>query len=559
MKKRIYRSMLLLALITDLLVSVFITGLIYREFYIRMQQEIRNEALLVSNTYNLVGEDVFSYPAVLQNSNRITWVAEDGTVLFDNRTEAKDMENHGNRPEIADAIMYGSGEAVHLSITLGTQTFYHAVQLNDGTVLRVSFAVDSVFRSVLDLVPYIALLTLPVILLAMAIAGLLTKKIILPLNSLDLDDPLSNDVYDEFTPLLSRMAKQNEQIRSQFRKLKEKQEEFNAITGNIREGIIVLNDKGSILSINKSAASIFNVSAGDVAGKHILALDRSIPLQKAIETAMDGQQSENTFTIGEKSYNLLASPVRDNGTVRGIILFILDVTGKQSAEKMRREFTANVSHELKTPLTSISGYAELMKNGMVRPEDIPVFAGHIWNEARHLIDIIDDVIRISRLDEKNVQIPFEEVDLLELAEETAARLAPLAEQKRLAVSVGGDNAVISGVKQILEEMIYNLCDNAIKYNHENGWVDVAVRDLSDSVELIVSDSGSGIPKEHHDRVFERFYRVDKSHSRETGGTGLGLSIVKHAAEFHNAKIRLESEPGKGTTVEISFGKSGAGR
>ncbi|HEY8349492.1 MAG TPA: ATP-binding protein [Clostridia bacterium] len=555
MKKRIYRNMLLLALITVMLASILITGLIYREFYIRMQQEIRNEAFLISNTYNLVGVEVFTYPAVLQNSNRITWVTEDGTVLFDNRTEAKDMENHGNRPEISDAIRYGSGEAFHLSITLGTQTFYHAVQLSDGTVLRVSFAVDSVFRSVLDLVPYIALLALPVILLAMAIAGMLTKKIILPLNSLDLDDPLSNDVYDEFTPLLSRMAKQNEQIKSQFEKLKEKQEEFNAITENIREGIIVLNDKGSILSINKSAASIFSVSAGDMTGKHILTLDRSIPLQKAIETAMDGQLSEDTFTIGESSYNLLASPVRDSGTVKGIILFILDVTEKQSAEKMRREFTANVSHELKTPLTSISGYAELMKNGMVRPEDIPGFAERIWNEARHLIDIIDDVIRISRLDEKNVQIPFEEVDLLELAEETAARLAPLAQQKNIKISVGGDSAVIHGVRQILEEMVYNLCDNAIKYNYENGKVDVRVESLSDNVELAVSDSGFGIPAEHQCRVFERFYRIDKSHSRETGGTGLGLSIVKHGAEFHNAKIRLLSRPGRGTTITVTFKRS----
>ena len=552
MKKRIYKSMLLLAFITILLTCFLITGVIYREFHIQMQQEIRNEALFISNGYNLIGEQVFSGLKNQENSSRITWVASDGTVLFDNMVKAENMENHLNRPEIADALKNGFGEAVHLSKTLGTQTFYRAVRLNDGTVLRVSATTNSVFKSVLGFIPYIALITLLVILLTMIIANLLTKKIIFPLNNLNLENPLSNDVYDELSPLLSRMARQNEQIESQFKRLKEKQEAFNAITENISEGIIVLNNKGLILFINKSAASIFNVSTQDIINKHILTLDRSIPLQKAIETAMGGHLFENTFTIGEDSFHLLVSPVKDDMVVKGVILFILDITEKQSAEKMRREFTANVSHELKTPLTSISGYAELMKNGMVQPEDIPEFANRIYKEARHLINLIDDVIRISRLDEKNVQLPFEEIDLLELATETVSRLSSLAQQKQIKLSVSGENAIISGVRQILEEMIYNLCDNAIKYNYEKGTVDVSVRALPDNVVLTVADNGFGIPREHQSRVFERFYRIDKSHSRETGGTGLGLSIVKHSAEFHNARVQLLSKPGKGTTITVTF-------
>lgn len=381
---------------------------------------------------------------------------------------------------------------------------------------------------------------------------MLTKKIIYPLNNLDLENPLSNDVYDELSPLLSRMAKQNEQIEKQFKKIKEKQEEFDAITENISEGIIVLNSKGQILFINKSAAAMFNVNSQDIVNQHIITLDRSMPFQKAVEKAMSGHLFEDGFSIGEDNYNLLASPVKDDLQVKGVILFILDVTEKQTAEKIRREFTANVSHELKTPLTAISGYAELMKSGMVRAEDIAEFSERIYNEAKYLINLIDDIIRISRLDEKNVNLPYEEIDLLELAEEIAERLSSLAQQRHIKMTVGGDHGCILGVRQILEEMIYNLCDNAIKYNYENGTVDIRVKELPDNVVLTVADSGFGIPREHQSRVFERFYRIDKSHSRETGGTGLGLSIVKHSVEFHNAKLNLTSKPGKGTTITVTF-------
>lgn len=552
MRKRIFRSLLLQAFITFLLTTILITGVIYREFYFQMQQEIRNETLFISNNYERLGQEIFSALEYQDNSRRITWIEKDGTVLFDNVTEAKNMENHSNRPEVAEALKNGFGESVHLSETLGSQTFYRAVRLSDGTVLRVSATTNSVFKTVLSFVPFIILITLFVLVLTTLIANMLTKKIIYPLNNLDLENPLSNDVYDELSPLLSRMAKQNEQIEKQFKKIKEKQEEFDAITENISEGIIVLNSKGQILFINKSAAAMFNVNSQDIVNQHIITLDRSMPFQKAVEKAMSGHLFEDGFSIGEDNYNLLASPVKDDLQVKGVILFILDVTEKQTAEKIRREFTANVSHELKTPLTAISGYAELMKSGMVRAEDIAEFSERIYNEAKYLINLIDDIIRISRLDEKNVNLPYEEIDLLELAEEIAERLSSLAQQRHIKMTVGGDHGCILGVRQILEEMIYNLCDNAIKYNYENGTVDIRVKELPDNVVLTVADSGFGIPREHQSRVFERFYRIDKSHSRETGGTGLGLSIVKHSVEFHNAKLNLTSKPGKGTTITVTF-------
>ncbi|HEY8392367.1 sensor histidine kinase [Capillibacterium thermochitinicola] len=552
MKKRIYQSMLLLALVTIFCTSLLITGVIYREFYRRMQQEIRNEALLLAASYNQNGPLDFSKLAMEDTTSRITWVAEDGTVLFDNRAEPAGMENHGNRPEIMAALRDGAGEAVHLSKTLGTQTFYRAVRLTDGTVLRVSASIHSVFKAVFGLLPYIALMLLPVFALTMLLANLLTGKIIVPLNNLNLDEPLANEVYDELSPLLTRMARQKEEIARQFQKLREKQEEFNAITENIREGIIILNSKGQILSLNKSAAAIFGVGAGENLNRHFSTLNRSIPLQKAVAAALGGQPYEDTLTKGENTFDLLASPVLAGQQVRGVILFILDITEKHNAEKMRREFTANVSHELKTPLTSILGYAELMKNGMVKPEDMAAAAGRIYAEARHLLRLVEDTIKLSRLDEQNLQLPWEKIDLLALAQEVAGRLAPLAQEKQISLSVSGERAVVSGVRPILEDIVYNLCDNAIKYNWEKGRVEVKVAAAAGEVRLTVQDNGFGIPREHQGRIFERFYRIDRSHSRATGGTGLGLSIVKHGAELHQARLELDSEPGKGTAVTVVF-------
>lgn len=552
MKKRIYRSMLFLVLITLLCTTVLITGVIYQEFYRRMQQEIRNEAFSLATSINQDGRFDFSRLLPADYSNRITWVAGDGTVLFDNWADPANMENHANRPEIATALQDGVGEAVHLSKTLGTQTFYRAVRLADGTVLRVAATINSVYKAVFGLLPYMALLLFPVLVLTMVLANLLTEKIIVPINNLNLEHPLANDVYDELAPLLSRMARQNQQIEAQFKKIQEKQAEFNAITENMAEGLIVLDKKGRILALNKSAAAIFGVSSPDYINKHLTAVNRTLALQKAVAMAMEGHSYKDTFTKGQNTFDLLASPVQGDDGVRGVILFILEITGQQKAEKLRREFSANVSHELKTPLTAILGYAELMRNGMVQPEDLTAFADRIYNEARYLLRLVEDTIYLSRLDEKNVQLPVEKIDLLALAQEVAVRLAPLVDEKQIRFSVRGEKAVVSGVRSILEEMIYNLCDNAIKYNNEKGWVEVEIGASAEYVTLTVADNGFGIPKEEQSRVFERFYRIDKSHSRDTGGTGLGLSIVKHGAEFHNARIRLSSAPGKGTTVTIIF-------
>ncbi|NMA65257.1 MAG: PAS domain S-box protein, partial [Clostridiaceae bacterium] len=371
MKKRIYKSMLILIIVSILFTAFLISAVIYREFYLRMQQEIRNEAHFISVGFNQSGETILSELEENDYSSRITWIANDGTVLFDSIADVKNMENHRDRPEIAGAFEYGSGEAIHISKTLGTQTFYRAIRLKDGTVLRVSATTNTVYKSVVDFMPHIALISLLVIMLTMFIANLLTKKIIVPINNLNLENPLSNDIYDELSPLLTRMAKQNEQIELQFNKLKVKQDEFNAITENIDEGIIILNNKGQILSINKKALSIFGAELTGSINKHILTLNRSLPLQKAVETALDGEHYEDTFVKGKNTFNLVASPVKDKKLINGVILFIFDMTERQAAEKMRREFSANVSHELKTPLTSILGYAELMKNGMVKYEDIP--------------------------------------------------------------------------------------------------------------------------------------------------------------------------------------------
>jgi two-component system phosphate regulon sensor histidine kinase PhoR len=551
-KRRIYYGMLLLALITIIFTSFLIIRITYREFYIHMQQQIRNEALFISAGFHQSGGDFFARLEEEANISRITWVAGNGKVLYDNRANPETMENHRNRPEIADALKYGCGESVHLSNTLGTQTFYYAVLLEDGTVLRVSAITSSVYRSVLRLIPYVAILSLPVIILAMVIANMLTKKIVSPINNLNLETPLFNETYDELSPLLSRMDAQNAQIENQIKKLKDTRAEFNAITENIREGIIVLDDKGQILSINKSAAAIFSINEKHLINKHIFILYRGITFQKAVESAMNGQTCEDIFTRDKKTYHILVSPVRDSHIVKGVILFIWDITEKEYIERMRREFSANVSHELKTPLTSISGYAELIKNGVAKPEDIANFSERIYNESKHLIRLVDDIIQVSKLDEKNVQLPFEDINLLELAQEAAGRLSPLASKKGIRLAVSGETAYISGVRQLIEEMIYNLCDNAIKYNYQNGRVDINVRRTPDHVILTIADNGFGIPREHQKRVFERFYRIDKSHSRQTGGTGLGLSIVKHSAEYHNAKIQLSSEPGKGTTIAITF-------
>ncbi|MBM7582174.1 two-component system phosphate regulon sensor histidine kinase PhoR [Caldicoprobacter guelmensis] len=553
MKRRIFLSMCFLAVLTILLSGAMTFAVVYRQIFHIMQREIEKEAFYISASLENVEDPVPVLQNVSAKAHRITLIASDGTVLFDNAEKPENMENHRNRPEVLAALKNGIGKSVRLSRTLGKQTFYCAVLLRNGMVLRVANVVDSVYSAMLNLVPYTLLITAVTIAFALLIASRETKKIVEPINALNLQNPLSNEVYDELSPLLMRIAQQNKQIEDQMRALREKHEEFNAITENMNEGLILLNEKADILSINKSAIRIFGGhDRNSYLNKNIITLSRDLTLRAAVKKALEGDHCEEILEMSSCHYRITANPVWANGQVKGAVVLILDITERYAAEQMRREFSANVSHELKTPLTSILGYAEIIKNRMVKEEDIPRFAERIYNEARHLISLIDDIIKLSRLDEEHIDIPRKKVSLLELAKKVCARLEPLAKEKGVTVTVSGDKGVVLGIEEILEQMIYNLCDNAIKYNKKNGRVDVTILQQDNKVILTVSDTGIGIPKEHQSRVFERFYRVDKSRSSRTGGTGLGLSIVKHGAMHHNAKIELESQPGQGTTIRVIF-------
>lgn len=553
MKRRIFLSMCLLAVLTIFLSSTMTFAVVYRQIFHIMQREIKKEAFYISASLENVEDPVPVLQNVSAKAHRITLIASDGTVLFDNAEKPENMENHRNRPEVLAALKNGIGKSVRLSRTLGKQTFYCAILLKNGMVLRVANVVDSVYSAMLNLVPYILLITAVTLALALFIASRETKKIVKPINALNLQNPLSNEIYDELSPLLMRIAQQNKQIENQMRALREKHEEFNAITENMSEGLILLNEKADILSINKSAIRILGGhNTNSYLNRNIITLSRDLTLRAAVKKALEGDHCEETLEIDGHHYHITTNPVWANGQVKGVVVLILDITERYAAEQMRREFSANVSHELKTPLTSILGYAEIIKNRMVKEEDIPRFAERIYNEARHLISLIDDIIRLSRLDEEHIDIPRKKVSLLELAKKVCARLEPLAKEKGVTVTVSGDKGIVLGIEEILEQMIYNLCDNAIKYNKKNGRVDVTVSQQDNKVILTVSDTGIGIPKEHQSRVFERFYRVDKSRSNRTGGTGLGLSIVKHGAMHHNAKIELESQPGQGTTIRVIF-------
>jgi len=525
----------------------------YRQIFDIMQREIEKEASYIAASLETAQDPRLFLQNVSTKAHRITLIADDGTVLFDSAERAENMENHRNRPEVSAALKNGIGKSVRLSRTLGKQTFYCAVLLKNGMVLRVANVMDSVYSAILSFVPYILFIIAVTLALALLIANRETKKIVEPINALNLQNPMSNDVYDELSPLLIRIAQQNKQIENQMHTLKEKHEEFNAITENMSEGLILLNEKADILSVNKSAIRIFGGhDSSNYLHRNILTLSRNLTLRAAVKKAIEGDHCEEILEMGNRHYQLTTNPVWVNGRVKGAVVLILDITEKRAAEQIRREFSANVSHELKTPLTSILGYAEIIKNGMVKIEDIPRFAERIYNEANHLIALIDDIIKLSRLDEDNIDIPRKRVNLLELSKRVCARLEPQAREKSVIVSVSGQNGFVFGVEEILEQMIYNLCDNAIKYNKENGRVDVNISPSAKEVVLTVSDTGIGIPKEHQSRVFERFYRVDKSRSNRTSGTGLGLSIVKHGAMHHNARIELESQPGHGTTIRIIF-------
>ncbi|MBS6315771.1 ATP-binding protein [Porcipelethomonas ammoniilytica] len=551
MKKKISITMCLMTAVSVIITAVMISLVIYRKNYNEMKSMIRAEAEYISQAIDT--EDI-NYLESVKNvtPSRITWIDSNGNVIYDSAGE--NLSNHSDRPEIIDAVKNGSGESSRLSETFSEQTYYYAVKLTNGTILRMSDTTSSIYHDIFSALPYTVIVIAIIIILAIIVSNNETEKIIKPINELDLDNPSNNLKYDELAPLLRRIEKQNSDIEKYISELKAKQVEFETVTENMSEGLIIINQKSTILSCNKSAVAILGGGEYNYISKSVFDLNHSKNFVDAVENAVVGKHDETALTINNRSYMVITNPVKHFDKISGAVIIIIDVTEKESREELRREFSANVSHELKTPLTAISGFAEIMKDGWAKPEDYQMFALKIYNETQRLINLIEDIIKLSRLDENKIEITKESVDMLVLAKDAAARLSSKAKDKNISVTVNGDHGNITGVRQILDEMIYNLCDNAIKYNKKNGKVEVIVKDYISNVSVTVKDNGIGIPAEDLDRVFERFYCVNKSHSKESGGTGLGLSIVKHGAIFHKAKINIDSTLGIGTSIEIVFKK-----
>ena len=551
MTKKIFRNCLAVGIWVFLLSVALFMGMLYQYFTGRLTTELENEAALVAQGVETMGMD---YLEGLRASNRITWVDQDGTVLYDNTADAATMENHGDREEIREAMLGSQGTARRESATLSQRTVYVAQRLEDGTVIRLAGQQHTVVRLLLSMVQPMLLILAVTLVFTAVLSARLSRGIIRPVLELDLEHPEENGgVYDELSPLLTRIRRQNDTIQSQIELLRRRRQEFTALTENMSEGFLLLDQKGRVLSYNTGALKLLGAQP-PAEEANVLTLDRSDPFRQVVSQVLEGRRCQGRLERNGRSLQLLADPVFRDDACAGAVLMLLDVTEKEQGEQMRREFTANVSHELKTPLTSISGMAEIMKDGLVRAEDIQGFAADIYKESQRLIRLVEDIIHLSRLDEGGADLEKKEVDLLELARTVQERLRPTAGQSGVELEVSGEHQTISGIPSVVEEMIYNLLDNAIKYNRPGGKAAVTVSGAPDGVVVTVSDTGIGIPLEDQNRVFERFYRVDKSHSKEIGGTGLGLSIVKHAAALHNAQVELNSTPGQGTTVRLCFPK-----
>lgn len=551
MKNKIFRALVALAAMAVLVASGLITFLVSQDYFNETKKELAQEARYISMGLESGGNDFLNKIAAENGSNvRITLIDKDGIVLFDNQAEAKTLENHAMRQEIMEAVAVGAGEAERFSDTLDKTTYYYAVRLEDGKILRLARTIDSIYKSVLQMLPIMGGIVIVVAFLASIVARRVTFNLIKPLDQVNLDEPLDNETYDELAPFLTRIAKQKRQLSKNLKKLRGKQEELTIITNNMNEGLVLLNGQQNVLFINESAAKIFGFSAKEVIGRNILTVDRAQEVQDLLQKVSQAGKGEGLYEKDGHFYQLSGSSVNGSGSV----ILIHDVTEKMTAEKLRREFSANVSHELKTPLQSILGYAEIMKNGLVKDEDKQRFLERIHAEAGNMIELIQNIMELSRLDENKTLDEFEDVDLLKLAQSVTLRLKHKAQTKGVTLNVNGSSACVCGVQSILSEVLYNLVDNSIKYNKDNGKVDVKVQDGSEEVTVSVSDTGIGIGAADRERVFERFYRADKSHSKEIGGTGLGLSIVKHGVLFHKGRVELESEPGVGTTITFVLPK-----
>ena len=548
MTNKIFRSTILVAAVVLLCSLSIIMGVLYGYFNDVQINQLKDELSLAA----IGTED--SGTAYLQKVDsrrfRITWIDETGCVIYDTHADSSSMGSHIDREEIREAMETGSGSAVRKSDTLLERRVYEAVRLEDGSILRISIDQQTMTILILGMLQPMCLVILIAIILSAVLSNRMSQKVMEPLADLDLEHPLENDTYEELSPLLNRINQQHEEIRRQVRKLQQKTDEFNQIIENMREGLVLLDKNSVILSINPAAMELFG-SDEDCIGKKFYELDRHNDMSAAIDKAFgQGQHKCNAIRNG-REYKFLFSRIESGEKTVGLVVLAIDVTDAENAERNRREFSANVSHELKTPLQGIIGSAELLEHGIVKPEDQPRFIGHIRKEASRLVNLIEDVIRISHLDE-GVEIPREDIDLMAVVKEVTETLHTSAQKRGISIRISGDHCHIQGVRSMIYEIVQNLCDNAVKYNVENGSVDVMVKGSGKRTVLIVRDTGIGIPAEHQSRIFERFYRVDKSHSKETGGTGLGMAIVKHAAQYHNARINLRSTPGIGTTIMVTF-------
>ena len=548
MTKRIFRATLLVGVAVLIASLALVMGVLYSYFGRVQESQLRDELSLAAVGVEKNGTD---YLAELHSDQyRITWLRADGVVIYDTQADAETMENHAQRQEVRQALATGEGESSRYSSTLLQKTVYYARLLPDGTVLRLSAVRVTAGVLILNMLQPILLVLAAALILSGVLAGRLARRITEPLNRLDLEHPLENDTYEELAPLLRRMEHQRRQIDQQMGELRQRSEEFDQITGSMNEGLVLLDEAGTILSINPAARRLLDAD-GDCVGQDFLTVDRDVTMSDALRQAAEQGHSEFRGERNGREYQFDVTRIQTEGRTAGTVLLVFDVTERAFAERNRREFTANVSHELKTPLQGIIGSAELLENGMVKQEDVPRFVGHIRAEAQRLVTLIGDIIRLSQLDEGE-PMPTEPVELLAVAREVAENLRSAAETRNVTVGVTGTPATVSGVRRLLYEIVLNLCDNAIKYNTEGGRVEVEVAQDGGTAAVTVRDTGIGIPPEHQSRVFERFYRVDKSHSKVSGGTGLGLSIVKHAVQYHHGVIQLKSEVGKGTEIRVTF-------
>lgn len=553
MTKKIFQSILLVAGCVLLASLLIIMGFLYDYFGGVEENQLRDELSLAAAAVEDGGTDYLS--RLTADRCRLTWIAADGSVLYDTRTDAESLENHASRAEVSQALATGIGESTRYSSTLMEKTMYYAQRLDDGTVLRISISRATVGMIAVGMIQPLLIVLIVALILSGLLARRLSRRIVDPLNSLDLEHPLDNDAYEELSPLLKRIHHQHVEIQTQLRELREKTDEFTQITGSMREGLVLLDEHGSILSINAAAQALFGADAQCV-GRDFLTIERSHEISAAIQAAAADGHSEVRAERAGRVYQFDISRITSDGKFLGTVILAFDITEQEFAERNRREFTANVSHELKTPLQGIIGSAELIENGMVRPDDLPRFVGHIHAEAARLVTLIDDIIRLSQLDEGSVGSEKTDLRLDGMAASVVSRLQDAAAQHDVTLRTDLKPCRVHGIAQIVDELIYNLCDNAIKYNRKGGSVTVSTAEENGQPVLRVADTGIGIPAAEQDRVFERFYRVDKSHSRAIGGTGLGLSIVKHAAAYHHARVALESTLGTGTTVTVTFPRPG---